>query len=89
MTLKEIENLKRLSELLKQQADIERLKSVVKKKSSIVFSLTMFIDGKMGSANGITLSLEQALDVLNSLSSANKKIIHELKPIAEQLSNKE
>ena len=89
MDKERIENLKRLSELFKQQSDIERLKSVVKKESSIVFSLTMFIDGKMGSANGITLSPEQALDVLNSLSSANKKIIHELKPIMEQLSNKE
>ena len=89
MAIKRIENLKRLSELFKQQSDIERLKSVVKKESSIVFSLTMFIDGKMGSANGIILSPEQTLDVLNSLSSASEKGIHELKPIMEQLSNKE
>lgn len=89
MTLNKIESLGRLSELLKQQSDIERLKSVVKKESSIVFSLTMFIDGKMGSANGIMLSPEQTLDVLNSLSSASEKRIHELKPIMEKLSNKE
>lgn len=32
MTLNKIESLKRLSELLKQQSDIERLKSVLKKR---------------------------------------------------------
>lgn len=89
MTLKEIESLRRLSELLKQQSDIERLKSVVKKESSIVFSLTMFIDGEMGSANGIMLSPEQTFGILNYLSSVSEKEIHELKPIMEQLSNKE
>lgn len=65
MTLKEIENLKKISELLKRQADIDTLKLLVKKDSNVLINLSMAIDGNMGSVSITDLSPNQTLDMLN------------------------
>lgn len=72
MTLKEIENLKKISELLKRQADIDTLKLLVKKDSNVLINLSMAIDGNMGSVSITDLSPNQTLDMLNYISNVNK-----------------
>jgi len=89
MTLEEIGRLSRLSRLLKQQADIESLKLPIKEKSNVYLDLIMHVDGRTDSINISGLSANQILDIINYISSASEKEIHELKPIMEQLSNKE
>lgn len=79
MTLKEIESLRRLSELLKQQADIDTLKLLVKKNSNVLINLGMAIDGNMGSVSIAGLSPNQTLDMLNYISSVNENTISEFK----------
>lgn len=77
MTLKEIESLRKLSELLKQQADIGTLKLLVKKNSNVLINLSMAIDGNMGSVSIAGLSPNQTLDMLNYISSVNENTISE------------
>lgn len=79
MTLKEIESLRKLSELLKQQADIGTLKLLVKKNSNVLINLSMAIDGNMGSVSIAGLSPNQTLDMLNYISSVNENTISEFK----------
>lgn len=79
MTLKEIESLRRLSELLKQQADIGTLKLLVKKNSNVLINLSMAIDRNMGSVSIAGLSPNQTLDMLNYISSVNENTISEFK----------
>jgi hypothetical protein len=79
MTLKEIENLKKISELLKRQADIDTLKLLVKKDSNVLINLSMAIDGNMGSVSITDLSPNQTLDMLNYISNVNKNKISEFK----------
>lgn len=79
MTLKEIENLKKISELLKRQADIDTLKLLVKKDSNVLINLSMAIDGNMGSVSITDLSPNQTLDILNYISNVNKNKISEFK----------
>lgn len=79
MTLKEIESLIKLSELLKQQADIGTLKLLVKKNSNVLINLSMAIDGNMGSVSIAGLSPNQTLDMLNYISSVNENTISEFK----------
>lgn len=79
MTLKEIESLRRLSELLKQQADIGTLKLLVKKNSNVLINLSMAIDGNMGSVSIAGLSPNQTLDMLNYISSVNENTISKFK----------
>lgn len=79
MTLKEIENLKKISELLKRQADIDTLKLLVKKNSNVLINLSMAIDGNMGSVSITDLSPNQTLDMLNYISNVNKNKISEFK----------
>lgn len=81
MTLKEIESLRKLSELLKQQADIGTLKLLVKKNSNVLINLSMAIDGNMGSVSIAGLSPNQTLDMLNYISSVNENTISEFKKI--------
>lgn len=78
-TLKEIENLKKISELLKRQADIDTLKLLVKKDSNVLINLSMAIDGNMGSVSITDLSPNQTLDMLNYISNVNKNKISEFK----------
>ena len=77
MTLKEIENLKKISELLKRQADIDTLKLLVKKDSNVLINLSMAIDGNMGSVSITDLRPNQTLDMLNYISNVNKNKISE------------
>lgn len=79
MTLKKIENLKKISELLKRQADIDTLKLLVKKDSNVLINLSMAIDGNMGSVSITDLSPNQTLDMLNYISNVNKNKISEFK----------
>lgn len=79
MTLKEIENLKKISELLKRQADIDTLRLLVKKDSNVLINLSMAIDGNMGSVSITDLSPNQTLDMLNYISNVNKNKISEFK----------
>ena len=79
MTLKEIENLKKISELLKRQADIDTLKLLVKKDSNVLINLSMAIDGNVGSVSITDLSPNQTLDMLNYISNVNKNKISEFK----------
>lgn len=79
MTLKEIENFKKISELLKRQADIDTLKLLVKKDSNVLINLSMAIDGNMGSVSITDLSPNQTLDMLNYISNVNKNKISEFK----------
>ena len=79
MTLKEIESLRRLSELLKQQAYIDTLKLLVKNNSNVLINLSMAIDGNMGSVSIAGLSPNQTLDMLNYISSVNENTISEFK----------
>lgn len=79
MTLKEIGNLKKISELLKRQADIDTLKLLVKKNSNVLINLSMAIDGNMGSVSITDLSPNQTLDMLNYISNVNKNKISEFK----------
>lgn len=79
MAIKRIENLERLSELFQQQANLESLKLPIRKKTNIKLSITMSVDGNIGSVCIKDLGPKQALDMLNSILSVNEKTIHELK----------
>lgn len=75
MAIKRIENLERLSELFQQQANLESLKLPIRKKTNIKLSITMSVDGNIGSVCIKDLEPKQVLDMLNSILSVNKKLI--------------
>lgn len=92
MPIDKIEGLEDLSRAIKHQASIKMLKNLIEGDSQVLIKLNISVSGvrkDIGSVSFTDLTRKQTLDMIDSLLSVNKKIIHELKPVMEQIFNKE
>lgn len=92
MPIDKIEGLEDLSRVIKHQASIKMLKILIEGDSQVLIKLNISVSGvrkDIGSVSFTDLTRKQTLDMLDSLLSVNKKIIHELKPVMGQIFNKE